>query len=269
VNTAPEPRKTADQIRERLQCSAKLAVVLGSGFGKLAECVAQARSMAVAEADGFAPVNVVGHAGRIICGELAGREVLLLAGRAHYYEGHSMEQVTFPMRVLAELGIGTVLLTNAAGAINPAFGAGDFMALSDHINFIGVNPLAGVKTERSRFVDLTEVYDSNLRSLLVKSAPPGTKVHQGVYIAVSGPTYETPAEIRAFRTWGADAVGMSTVPEAIVAHQCGIRVAALSCLTNKAAGVAGTKLNHQEVLAQGDKSSRAACEIIAAFVAGA
>ncbi len=191
-----------------------------------------------------------GHDGNIIRGTWHGLPVLLLAGRLHYYEGHSLQQVTFPLRVLAELGVESVLLTNAAGGIHPQLRVGHLMGLADHINFIGDNPLRGpTPNPTSRFVDLTACYDPQLLALLERAArQTNVPFRRGVYLAVPGPSYETPAEIRAFRRLGADAVGMSTAPETIVARQCGLRVAGLSAITNLAAGRAPS-LSHQDVLA--------------------
>jgi inosine/guanosine/xanthosine phosphorylase family protein len=193
---------------------------------------------------------------------------LVLSGRAHYYEGWSMDAVTFPIRVLASLGIQTVLLTNAAGAINGRFCPGDFMVLSDHINCMGTNPLRGTLTrDKPRFVDLSEAYDPKLNRLLVKAARLAkVTLHSGVYLAVSGPSYETPAEIRAFARLGADAVGMSTVPEVIVARQCGLTVAAVSCITNLAAGRGEPTLSHADVLAVAERFKERAARLLSNFV---
>ena len=198
-----------------------------------------------------------------------GVSLLVLCGRAHYYEGHSLAQIAFPIRVLAELGVETILLTNAAGGINSRFRPGDFMCVTDHLNFIGANPLRGEQPRGTTgFVDLTQVYDPALVRLL-KSAARRAKVrlYAGVYVAVSGPTYETPAEIRAFARLGADAIGMSTVPEAIVARQCGLRVAALSCITNRAAGINRKPISHAEVLATGEKVREQMSALLREFVA--
>jgi purine-nucleoside phosphorylase len=199
---------------------------------------------------GFPVPSVSGHAGELYFGHLGGTPVLVLSGRAHFYEGHSMERVTFAVRVLEKFGIRDLLLTNAAGGINKNFRPGDFMVLTDHINFMGTNPLrGGPMPGLPKFVDMTQVYDAKLSALLLKAACAGKmKLHSGVYIAVCGPSYETPAEIRAFARLGADAVGMSTVPEAMVARQCGLNVAAVSCVTNLAAGRSKKKLSHAEVL---------------------
>ena len=194
--------------------------------------------------------------------------MLVLKGRAHYYEGYDMDRLTFPVRVLAELGVRTLLLTNAAGAVNRLFRSGDFMVVRDHINLMGMNPLRGPGVSGlPRFVDLTRVYDPKLIELAKKAAKASKlRWHEGVYLAVSGPNYETPAEIRAFRRLGADAVGMSTVPEAIVARQCGLAVAAVSCITNVAGGDAKSGLLvHQDVLAMGEKKKDDVAKFLRVF----
>ena len=227
-----------------------LALVLGSGFQHVLNELEVDARISYARIPGFPLVGVSGHAGELFFGHLGGTPVIVLSGRAHFYEGHSMERVTFAVRTLAALGIRDLLLTNAAGGINRKFRPGDFMALTDHINLMGVNPLRGIESPGlPRFVDLTQVYDPKLIRLLFKASHTcKLKLRQGVYLAVSGPTYETPAEVRAYARLGADAVGMSTVPEAIVARQCGLRVAALSCITNLAAGIGRGALSHAEVL---------------------
>src|SRR5215510_7389553 len=192
---------------------------------------------------------------------------MVLSGRAHYYEGHSMEQVTFAVRALAAFGVTDLLLTNAAGGIHRDFRPGDFMALSDHINLMGTNPLRGPAIERlPRFVDLTIAYDKGLLKLLHEAGRQcGIKLRSGVYLAVSGPSYETPAEIGAFARLGADAVGMSTVPETIVARQCGLRVAGLSCITNLAAGRSPRPLSHREVLETAKRVEFLAADLLKQF----
>jgi purine-nucleoside phosphorylase len=227
-----------------------LAIVLGSGFHHVLSEVEVENKISYRKLPGFPPVGVSGHAGELVFGRLGGTPVILLSGRAHYYEGHAMDAVTFPVRALAAFGIRDLLLTNAAGGINKNFRPGDFMVLTDHINFMGTSPLRGAPAPGwPPFVDLTEVYARESRGLLFRAAQAsGTHLRSGVYLAVSGPAYETPAEVRAYALLGADAVGMSTVPEAIVARQCGLRVAGLSCITNLAAGIRGAKLSHGEVL---------------------
>jgi len=195
---------------------------------------------------------------------------MVLSGRAHFYEGHSMERVTFAVRALAAFGIRDLLLTNAAGGINKQFRPGDFMVLTDHINFMGVNPLRplrGGHHEKSPcFIDLTGTYDKKLRELLFKAGKScNLKPQRGVYLAVSGPSYETPAEIRAFARLGADAVGMSTVPEAVAARQCGLNVAAVSCVTNLAAGIGGGKLSHAEVLETAERVKKSGAALVKHF----
>ena len=244
------PDETAARIRKLTGLRPKLGVVLGSGFhGVVNEMEVETR-IPYRKLPGFPAPTVKGHAGELFVGRMGGTPIVVLSGRAHYYEGHEMEIVTFAVRTLAAYGIRDLVLTNAAGGINEKFRAGDFMVLSDHINLMGTNPLRGRGSAGSlRFVDLSKVYDSTLRRLIVKAARLcKARLHSGVYLAVSGPSYETPAEIRAFCRLGADAVGMSTVPEATVARQCGLRVAAISCITNLAAGRSRHPLSHRDVL---------------------
>lgn len=245
----------------------QLALVLGSGFGPVLQKLTEANRISYSQLPGFPKPGVAGHAGELLLGKLGGTPVLVLNGRAHYYEGHAMEQVTLGIRTLAALGVKDVLLTNAAGGINRKFRAGDFMLLTDHINLMGVNPLRGPTPEGlPRFVDLTQAYDPALRGLLVKAAQTTkVKLQRGVYLAVSGPTYETPAEIRAFSRLGADAVGMSTVPETIVARQHGLRVAALSCITNLGAGISKAALSHEEVLETAERVKPTAAKLLETF----
>jgi purine-nucleoside phosphorylase len=250
-----DAKATAAMLKKETPLRPALAMVLGSGFQHALAGFEVAREIAYAQIPGFPTVGVTGHAGKMVIGCFNKIPVLVLKGRAHYYEGHEMERLTFPIRVLAELGVRTILLTNAAGAVNTRYRSGDFMALTDHINLMGVNPLRGlVYPGLPQFVDLTRVYDRKLIDLARRSARVGRlRLHKGTYMAVSGPSYETPAEIRAFRQLGADAIGMSTVPEAIVARQCGLSVAAISCITNKAGGDEKTGvLVHQDVLTMGE-----------------
>jgi len=248
----PNPRTTARRIQRRTRLIPEVGIVLGSGFAKAADGVDVEHEFDYADLPGFPVGRVPGHEARLVLGHWEGVRVAVLRGRAHYYEGFGLDQTTFPIRVLAALGIQELLVTNAAGAIRAGFQAGEFMALSDHINGLDANPLRGmIHSGSTPFVDLSEAYDPMLRKRLLKAARGlGAQVHAGVYLAVPGPSYETPAEIRAFRRLGADAVGMSTVPEVIVARHCGVRVAGLSCLTNMAAGLGkrGRTVNHEEVL---------------------
>jgi purine-nucleoside phosphorylase len=263
-----DPKTTAALLRKETALRPVLGMVLGSGFQQALTHLEVAREFAYGQLPGFPTVGVTGHAGRLVIGTFDKIPVLALKGRAHYYEGVEMERLTFPVRVLAELGIRTLLLTNAAGAINRAFRSGDFMALEDHINFMGANPLRGPALPGlPRFVDLTRVYDRRLIKVALTAAKKSKlRLRTGVYMAVSGPNYETPAEIRAFRRLGADAIGMSTVPEAIVARQCGLAVAGISCITNKAGGdeKAGV-LVHQDVLAMGESKKDEMARFLKAF----
>lgn len=245
----------------------KLAIVLGSGFHHVLSELRVEKKIAYAKIPGFPRPTVAGHAGELIFGRLGKTPVLVLSGRAHFYEGHSMERVTFAVRTLAAFGIKDLLLTNAAGGINRKFRPGDFMVLTDHINFMGVNPLRGpVVSGLNRFVDLTDIYNVGLNRLAFQAGKKcNLRLHRGVYLAVSGPSYETPAEIHAFAKLGAGAVGMSTVPEAIVARQCGLNVAAISCITNLAAGIAQTKLSHTEVLETAERVKKSGAALIKSF----
>ncbi len=263
----PLVRIAAAKIRKLSHLRPTLALVLGSGFNHVLRNLVVSAEIPYARLPGFPKPSVEGHTGKLLIGRLVGTPVMVLSGRAHYYEGHTLEQVTFPIRVLAEFGIRNLLLTNAAGGINRRFRSGDFMCLIDHINFMGVNPLRG-KTlpDRPRFVDLTRTYDDGLNHLLKRAAQQNrVRLHSGVYLAVSGPSYETPAEIRAFVRLGADAVGMSTVPEAIVAKQCGLRVAAVSCITNLTGGRNRIPLSHAAVLEAAEKVEVTAASLLENF----
>ena len=216
---------------------------------------------------GFPTTGVSGHAGRLFIGHFGGTPVMVLSGRVHYYEGHPMAQVTFAVRVMAAFGVRDLLLTNAAGGIARRFRPGDFMVVTDHINLMGTNPLRGGPLPGlPRFVDLTCAYDQGLRRLLRRASQGcGVKLRTGMYLAVCGPSYETPAEIRAFARLGADAVGMSTVPEVIVARQCGLKVAAISCVTNLAAGRSRKVLSHAEVLETAEQVKNVAAHLLRNF----
>lgn len=259
-------------LKDRAPFVPDVAIVLGSGLGSLAEGPEAKAGSVIAFTDlpGFPAPTVPGHGGKVVFCEFEGRRVLLQAGRFHVYEGHPMSLVTAPMRLYGRLGTRAVLLTNAAGALNPAFGVGDLMALTDHLNFFGTNPLIGPNVEPGpRFPDMTAVYDPEFRSHLMACAGRlGQTLREGVYLGLTGPSYETPAEIRAFRALGADAVGMSTVPEAIVARHEGMRVAGISCLCNMAAGILPQALTHQEVLEAGAAAAGRFEALVRAFVRG-
>jgi len=227
-----------------------LGIVLGSGLGGLARRITDARDVAFADVPGFPKTGVAGHAGRVIVGRLAGRAVVALAGRFHMYEGHGAALAGFPVRVLHALGAETLFVSNAAGGIRPTFTPGDLMIITDHLNLMFRNPLVGtLEPGDTRFPDMSEPYDGTLAAILHREAESlGFAMPRGVYCGLLGPTYETPAEVRMLRVLGADAVGMSTVPEVIVARAIGMRVAGVSCITNFAAGTTAQPLSHAEVL---------------------
>jgi purine-nucleoside phosphorylase len=267
VSTTATPQTAAARLKKISTLRPKLAIVLGSGFHHVLAELRVAKTISYAKIPGFPKPTVSGHAGELYFGHLGTTPVLVLSGRAHFYEGHEMERVTFAVRALAAFGIKDMLLTNAAGGINKNLHAGDFMVLTDHINLMGANPLRGPAIKGlPRFVDLTEAYDKKLRELLFRAGKIARmKLRRGIYLAVSGPNYETPAEIRAFARLGADAVGMSTVPEAIAARQCGVNVAAISCITNLAAGISKEKLSHEEVLETAQKVKILAAKLLKNF----
>lgn len=246
-------QKVADKVETALG-RADIAVVLGSGLGDFGNELINPRELSYSEIPGFPRATVAGHAGKFILGELEGKRVLLMSGRFHSYEGYSLEDVTLPVRVMKRLGVRTLILTNAAGGVNPNFYAGCLMLIDDFINLSGKNPLTGENLDAfgPRFPDMTSAFDRGLRSIARFSAGEmGIDLRSGVYCWMNGPCYETPAEVRMVHTLGADAVGMSTVPEAIVARHCGMRVLGLSCITNMAAGVLNQPINHQEVMEMG------------------
>ncbi len=261
------PKTAAARLKKISSLRPTLAIILGSGFHHTLTELRAEKIISYANIPGFPKPTVSGHAGELFFGHLGETPVLVLSGRAHFYEGHEMERVTFATRTLAAFGVTDLLLTNAAGGINRKFRAGNFMVLIDHINFMGTNPLRGSHHENlPRFVDLTETYDKKLRELLFRAGKISKlKLQRGVYLAVSGPSYETPAEIRAFAKLGADVVGMSTVPEAIAARQCGLNVAAISCVTNLAAGISKKNLSHTEVLETAERVKNSGARLIKNF----
>ena len=225
-------------------------MICGSGWGPLADDLPHARSLPYEQIPGMSATTVAGHSGQLHLCEIEDRQTLIFQGRRHFYEGDGWDPIRFPVLLAHKLGVRNLLLTNAAGGIRSSFEVGDMMVLSDHLNFMGGNPLIGplANEDLPRFPDQTEVYDPALRSLLVQSGEKNdARIHEGVYVALSGPAFETPAEIRAFSILGADAVGMSTVPEATLGHALGLRVCALSCISNKAAGISPDKLSHHDV----------------------
>ncbi|MCG6114247.1 MAG: purine-nucleoside phosphorylase [Mesorhizobium sp.] len=261
-------RQTIDRLVERLDGrTPELALVLGSGLGSLAGEVEDAVRIPYGELPGFPQSGVTGHAGEVVAGRLSGTEVLVLSGRAHYYEHGNAAAMRPVLETLAGIGIGKLLLTNAAGSLRPEMAPGSVMMITDHINFSGTNPLFGEPTDR-RFVGLTEAYDAELRAGLKRAAEAtGTALHEGVYMWFSGPSFETPAEIRMARVLGADAVGMSTVPEVILARFLGLRVAACSVITNLAAGMTGQELSHDETKEVAPLGGRRLAAILKAMLA--
>ncbi len=251
-------------LHERVTRRPRVMLVLGSGLGALADRLEDAVHIPFAEIPGFAPATAEGHKGNLVAGRLEGVECLALQGRYHLYEGHAPEVVTLPIRAGAALGARTLLVTNAAGGLNPTFRAGDLMIIDDHINLMGRNPLIGQTVPGDeRFPDMSEPYDRELQALAEEVAfERRVRVTRGVYVALSGPSYETPAEIRMMRRFGGDAVGMSTVPEVIVARAIGLRVLGISLITNPAAGLSPTPLSHEEVLAAGEEARGRFTELV-------
>ena len=251
VSTYEDVEEAAAAVRARCGTLPQTAIVLGSGLGDFADTLLDAIATPYGELPHWPASRVVGHAGRLVIGNVGGHRLAALAGRVHFYEGHDLGTVVFAIRVMGRLGVRQVILTNAAGGINTGFAQGALMVIDDHINLLGSNPLVGANDDRfgARFPDMSEVYSSRLRRLADEAARErGIAVSHGVYVALHGPSYETPAEIRYLRTIGADAVGMSTVPEAIAARHMGLEVLGISCITNMAAGVLPQPINHEEVL---------------------
>lgn len=263
-------QRAAEAIRSRLGVqSPAAAIVLGSGLGALADRLTEVRRVPYAEIPGFHAPAVEGHRGELLCGKLGGREVLALAGRFHMYEGHSAQVAAFPVRVVHALGAKVLFVSNAAGGINRAFTPGTLMMITDHLNLQFRNPLEGaLEPGDVRFPDMSAPYAPRLQALLEAAAKEGgLALGRGVYAGLLGPTYETLAEVRMLAKLGADAVGMSTVPETIVAVALGMEVAGVSCITNPAAGISETPLNHAEVMEEGRKAGDAFCGLVERWVA--
>jgi purine-nucleoside phosphorylase len=243
--------EAVDAIRARTPLSPEIGIILGSGLGSVTDQIVDPVVIPYTEIPHFHGTSIEGHAGRMVVGNFHGVPTVFLEGRFHLYEGYTMEEVVFPTRTVCGLGVQTLLLTNAAGGVNTRYRPGDVMIIEDHLNLMGDNPLKGPNLAQlgPRFPDLSEAYSKTCVEIFNQSAKElGIPVHQGTYAGLLGPTYETPAEIRMYRTLGADAVGMSTVPESIAANHLGVRVAGLSCITNLAAGLSPQKLSHQEVI---------------------
>ena len=268
---APEARVAAEYVRERVGASFRepvCGIVLGSGLGGLAAKVTDATRIPFSHVPGFPTATVAGHAGQLIIGTVAGRPVVLMAGRFHMYEGHSATVAAFPVRVMHALGAPVYLASNAAGGVCRTFAPGDLMLIADHLNMMYRNPLTGpVESGDERFPDMSQPYDRGLQDRMQEAAKAvGVKLQVGVYCGLLGPTYETPAEVRMLEKLGVDAVGMSTVPEVIVANAIGMRVAAVSCITNKAAGLSLQPLDHAEVVETGKAVARDFEALISEFV---
>ncbi len=252
-------------IRSRISVEPRIALVLGSGLGGFADDFEEAVAIPYEDIPGFVRSTAQGHAGRLVVGKVDSVPVLAMQGRVHYYEGYSLEEVTFPVRTFGLLDIKTLILTNAAGGINVQLTQGALMVISDHLNLMGVNPLRGPNDERfgPRFPDMSAVYSPELQELVVEEAKAiNVEVRRGIYSALSGPSYETPAEIHLLRNLGADAVGMSTVPEAIVARHMGLEVLGISCITNMAAGISDEPINHEEVMETGNRVQATFTELL-------
>jgi purine-nucleoside phosphorylase len=268
---AAAAREAAAVIRERLGVNAPAcAIILGSGLGGLADRIENAKRLPYAEIPGFHTTNVVGHKGQFIAGTLGGREVVALAGRFHMYEGHSPQVSAFPVRVVHALGAKCLFVSNAAGGIRRTFSAGDLMVIEDHINMQFVNPLAGpVEPTDERFPDMSAPYSPRLKALLREAAQRlHVPLQAGVYVGLLGPTYETLAEVRMLERMGADATGMSTVPEVILANALGLEVVGVSLISNPAAGLSPEKLSHADVMRAAEAAGEKFCAVVTEFVAG-
>lgn len=261
--------QAAEYIRSKTKVHPEIALILGSGLGPFADGIKDAVRLPFADIPNFPKASAQGHAGKLVVGKVGDVGVAAMQGRVHYYEGLPLRDVIFPMRVFGRLGVKAAIVTNAAGGINTSYKQGALVVLSDHINLQGSNPLIGPNDERfgPRFPDMSRVYWKPYREAAVAEAKRlGINVAEGVYLAVTGPSYETPAEIRMFRSWGADVVGMSTVSEVIAASHMGIRVLAISCVTNMAAGILDQPLNHQEVLETGERVKGAFMALLEAVI---
>jgi len=264
--------KAARAIRSHTAAEARIALVLGSGLGGFAEEFEDSISLPYREIPGFVSSTAQGHAGSLVIGKVEGIPVLAMQGRVHYYEGYSLEEVTFPIRTFKLLGIDTLILTNAAGGVDVELSQGALMVISDHLNLMGANPLRGPNDERfgPRFPDMSEVYSRELQELAIEEARSlGVTLRRGIYAGLAGPSYETPAEIHMLRAFGADAVGMSTVPEAIVARHMGMKVLGISCITNMAAGISETPINHDEVMETGQRVRETFTQLLRRVIAKA
>ncbi len=249
-------QQAAETIKRKISAAPTIGLVLGSGLGVLADDIKNAVAIPYHEIPGFTKSTVVGHKGQLVIGELEGKQVVAMQGRFHYYEGHGLDEVTFPIRVMKAIGVETIIVTNAAGGVNESYRPGDLMVIRDHLNLTYRNPLIGPNDEQLgvRFPDMSEAYAQRLQTLALETGKElGIELQSGIYCGLLGPSYETPAEIRMLRILGADAVGMSTVPEVIVARHMNMEVLGISCISNMAAGILKQSLSHEEVMETTEK----------------
>lgn len=264
-------QQAAAILRERFGLEPTLGIILGSGLGGLAAQIEDPVVVPYREVPGMRLSTAPGHAGQFVCGRLSGKNVICMQGRLHFYEGYPMEDITYPIRLMKLLGVSHLIITNACGAVNTDFRPGDLCVLTDHINMLGTNPMIGQNDPAfgPRFFDMSTAYDPDFRALALETGKKlGISLQQGVYLAYTGPSYETPAEIRAFRVMGADLVGMSTVPEVIVGHHCGLKILAISMVTNMAAGITKEKVSEQEVVDTANRNGKALQALIGSIIAG-
>lgn len=261
--------QTVDFLKRKIDSVPEIAIILGSGLGKLADVIEDAKVIPYGEIPNFPETTVAGHEGKLIFGKVRNRSIVAMKGRFHYYEGNDMDTVVYPIRVFKRLGIGNIIVTNAAGGVNTSFKPGDLMLITDHISLFCENPLRGANIDElgSRFPDMTMTYDRELQKLALESAGKlGIDLKAGVYAYCKGPSYESPAEIRAIRNLGGDAVGMSTVPETIVARHMQMRILGISCITNMAAGILDQPLNHEEVMETGRMVEKKFTELVSEII---
>ncbi len=262
--------QTVSYLQSKTKIKPTVGIILGSGLGSFVSQIQVDATVSYKEIPHFSEPSIEGHSGKMIFGTVGKTPVVCLQGRIHFYEGHTMQVVVYPMRTLARLGIHTLFVTNAAGGLDPAMEPGDFMIINDHINLMGTNPLMGPNEKQlgPRFPDMTEAYSLSLQEKLAKVLTVHkVRFHKGIYCALTGPTYETPAEVRHLRMIGGSAVGMSTVPEVIVANHMGVKVCGVSCITNKAAGISPQKLSHAEVTETANKVEAQFTSFVKDFIA--
>ena len=262
-------KESKKYIEKKIKVKPKIAIICGSGLSNIKNVIKQEKVIPYSKIPYFKQSTVEGHIGELVAGRLNSKEVFLLNGRIHYYEGYTMQEISYPIRVMASLGVETLIITCAIGAINKKYNIGDIVVIKDHINFMCDNPLIGKHYDEfgKRFPDMTNIYNTNIRKQMLKIAKNNKiKIHEGIYFAVSGPSYETPAEINSYKKLGGDVVGMSLVPESIVANQMNINVAALTYVSNKASGLSKNNLTHSEVLKAGKLASLSIETIIKDFV---